>query len=191
MIARSGTGSDGTRQLVSPAIPSASRLVARIVRPGHGAEQRIDELAHSRSGARSCRAPGASGERAAGPSSVSSSGPARLPRADVERGRDRLRDQCRVGERRQLDQPHAVGKRSSSRRAPRARAASCRTRRRPSASAAASTGKRRASSAISRWRPMKLVSGAGRLCLRPGDRSVTDWCGTAAGIHRRRVARRG
>ena len=54
---RSGSSSGGTRQVVSPAMPSGSRLVASTCRCGQARSRCADQLARRRRpGARSCRA---------------------------------------------------------------------------------------------------------------------------------------
>ena len=62
------SASEGTRNVVSPSIPSACRLVARMRRPGRRAAGRRRARRTPRSGARSCPAPagGASIRRALG-----------------------------------------------------------------------------------------------------------------------------
>ena len=103
----SGIESDGTRQVVSPAMPSASRLVARIRRSGQArnnpsaraaqAATRCSQLSSTSSSARVWRYSwSVCIDRAAG------------LLADAERRRHHLRDQRRVGQRRQLDEPGAV-----------------------------------------------------------------------------------
>ena len=106
--AASGRAREGTRQAVSPAIPSASRLVARTCTPG---QARSTVSASRAQASRTC-------------SQLSSTSCARLGRsaaeqlrrrgqAGVERqpqpGGDGGGDALRVGQGGQLDQPDAVG----------------------------------------------------------------------------------
>ena len=105
----SGTESGGTRNATSPVSPSGSRLVARILHVRAGPQQRLGQprargdqvlavVEHEQQCAGIAGAPTMRGlDRAA----------RLLPHA--ERRGERRRGEHGIGERRQLDQPHAVG----------------------------------------------------------------------------------
>ena len=157
-----GAGSDGTRQRTSPAMPSASRLVASTRTPGQPAAARRPGGRRRRAGARSCRAPAAGGAAASAAEQRGQERPAGLL-AHAQRARRRPAAPGRVGQRRQLDQPDAVRVvvaqvgRDLERQAGLAHAAGAGQRQQ-----AGRAQQRRRTSASSRSRPTKLVRATGR-----------------------------
>ena len=159
----SGSDNEGTRQTVSPDTPSASRLVARIRNAG---APRSRASTSSAQAAIRCSQLSSTSRSSRSRSVVEQGVADRSLRAlsDTKSGRDRLRHQIGHRERRQIDQPHAVGKFvHEAARQPHRQPRLSNARRRPSATAAAMTRAPRATRASSFRRPTKLVSSAGRL----------------------------
>ena len=160
---------------VSPATPSASRLVARMRRPGQARSSGVGQRGRRRR--RRCSQLSSTSSSRCGRSGVRErrqQRPARLLPHAQRRGH-RLGHQRRVGQRRQLDQPHAVRERV--RPAP---AATCSARRvLPTPPAPVSVSRRvaaeqaRATAASSRSRPTKLVSWSGQVVRgQGGDEAI-------------------